>query len=87
MPSKVWEMTKVGFAPFRPYPLFRRLAPWPFLRLGCSSADFTPTLDTGARLHDQSKSDNSTDVLEVLFSAVRNLDCRIDTRRIKRLSD
>jgi len=20
----------VGFAPYRPYPLFRRLAPWPF---------------------------------------------------------
>jgi hypothetical protein len=22
--------TKVGFAPYRPYPFFRRLAPWPF---------------------------------------------------------
>jgi hypothetical protein len=37
--------TKVGFAPYRPYPFFRRLAPWPF-RLGCRSADCTLTLDT-----------------------------------------
>jgi len=29
--SKCWEgLTKVGFVPYRPYPLFRRLAPWPF---------------------------------------------------------
>ena len=38
--------TKVGFAPYRPYPLFRRLAPWPFVWLGCWSADCTLTLDT-----------------------------------------
>src|SRR6266851_9147518 len=30
MPSKVMGRTKVGFAPYRPYPFFRRLAPWPF---------------------------------------------------------
>src|SRR6267143_1133658 len=32
MPSKVWERTNGGFLPrSRPYPFFRRLAPWPFL--------------------------------------------------------
>jgi hypothetical protein len=32
--------------PLRPYPLFRRLAPWPCLWLGCWSAKFTLALDT-----------------------------------------
>src|ERR1700722_6638830 len=27
---KLWGRTKVGFAPYRPYPFSRRLAPWPF---------------------------------------------------------
>jgi hypothetical protein len=60
----------VGFAPYRPYPFSRRLAPWPFLWLGCWGVRFTPTLDTGARLHDQSEFDNGTDVLGVFLSAV-----------------
>ena len=77
----------MGFAPYRPYPFSRRLAPWPFLRLGCRSVRCTPSLDTGARLHDQSGFDNGTDVLGVFLSAVRNLEWRIDTRRIKRLSE
>jgi hypothetical protein len=61
----------VGFAPYRPYPFSRRLAPWPFLWLGCWGVRFTPTLDTGATLHDQSEFDNGTDVLGVFLSAVR----------------
>jgi hypothetical protein len=70
----------VGFAPYRPYPFFRRLAPWPFLWLGCRGALNSPSLDTGTRLHDQSEFDSGTEVLVVFLSAVRNLDCRIDTR-------
>src|SRR5580700_5231911 len=27
---KLWGGTKVGFAPYRPYPFFQRLAPWLF---------------------------------------------------------
>jgi hypothetical protein len=27
---EIMGRTKVGFAPYRPYPFFRRLAPWPF---------------------------------------------------------
>ncbi len=34
------------FCPYRPYPFFRRLAPWPFLWLGCWSAKCTLSLDT-----------------------------------------
>jgi hypothetical protein len=37
--------TKVGFAPYRPYPFSRRLAPWP-VRLGCWTAEIAATLDT-----------------------------------------
>ncbi len=36
----------MGFAPYRPYPFFRRLAPWPLFWLGCWSAEYTPSLDT-----------------------------------------
>ena len=32
--------------PLRPYPFFRRLAPWPFLWLGCWMAESAITLDT-----------------------------------------
>src|SRR6266850_1445802 len=46
MPSKVWERTKVVFAPTGRIPSFRRLAPWPFLWLGCWSVSCTPSLDT-----------------------------------------
>src|SRR2546423_14108030 len=46
MPSKVWERTKVVFAPTGRIPSFRRLAPWPFLWLSCWSVSCTPTLDT-----------------------------------------
>jgi hypothetical protein len=35
----------VGFAPYRPYPFLRRLAPWPFLWLGCWSANNRLALD------------------------------------------
>src|SRR6266478_769418 len=49
-PRKCWGRTKVGFAPYRPYPFFRRLAPWPFLWLGCWSANGTPSLETHKRV-------------------------------------
>ena|SRR5216684_4693690 len=51
MPSKVWERTKVVFAPTGRIPSFRRLAPWPFLWLGCWGADCTPSLDTPLVYH------------------------------------
>ena len=35
----------MGFA-LRPYPFFRRLAPWPFLWLGCWTVKIAVTLDT-----------------------------------------
>jgi hypothetical protein len=40
----------VGFAPYRPYPFFRRRAPWPFVWLGCWTAENAVTLDTGSTL-------------------------------------
>ena len=43
---KILGSTKVGFAPYRPYPFFRSLAPWPFLWLGCRTAEIAATLDT-----------------------------------------
>src|SRR6267154_5773102 len=46
MPSKVWERTKVVFAPTEPYPFSRRIAPWPCLWLGCWTAKIAVTLDT-----------------------------------------
>src|SRR6266480_5090138 len=63
MPSKVWERTKVVFAPTEPYPLFRRLAPWPFLWLGCRTAKITVTLDTSMRIPQPSCVSNGTKVL------------------------
>jgi hypothetical protein len=36
--------------PLRPYPFFRRLAPWPFLWLGCRTAIIAVTLDTVRRI-------------------------------------
>ena len=43
------------FCPYRPYPLFRRLAPWPFVWLGCWSASCTLALDTEDRIPDVAK--------------------------------
>src|SRR6266581_5866386 len=66
MPSKVWENLTVGFAPYRPYPFFRRLAPWPFLWLGCWSVDCTLSLDTANRLYEMPHFDDSTKVLNLI---------------------
>jgi hypothetical protein len=51
----------VGFAPYRPYPFFRRLAPW--LSLGCRTAKIAVTLDTPTRIPQSPFRSNSTKVL------------------------
>jgi hypothetical protein len=56
----------VGFAPYRPYPFFRRLAPWRFHSLGCWSADYALTLDTVRRISHFRFEPNSTEVLASL---------------------
>jgi hypothetical protein len=55
----------VGFAPYRPYPFFRRLAPWPFLWLGCWTANITATLDTLKSVHQLGCLNKGTVVLSV----------------------
>src|SRR6266568_7630775 len=47
MPSKVEFGKRLRWVlPLRPYPFFRRLAPWPFLWLGCRTVKIAVTLDT-----------------------------------------
>jgi hypothetical protein len=61
MPSKYWERTKVGFAPYRPYPFFRRLAPL-VLRLRLPD-EIAVALDTFQSLAQMWNLDNGTKVL------------------------
>src|SRR6266481_3059597 len=47
MPSKVEVGRRLRWVlPLRPYPFFRRLAPWRFNSLGCWTAKIAVTLDT-----------------------------------------
>ena len=59
---EIWGRTKVVFAPYRPYPFFRRLAPWPFVWLGCWTAEIAATLDTVIRIRQSEPKANSTEV-------------------------
>src|SRR6266446_2463740 len=42
--------TKVGFAPYRPYPFFSKVSTVAFFRLGCWTAEIAASLDTNVSI-------------------------------------
>ena len=85
--SWIWEKAKVSFAPYRPYPFFRRLAPWRFVWLGCWSANRTLTLDTWKEYRSSKLFQMVRKYLEIDLPRLAHIELRWDLCRRLRNSD